>query len=109
MQNGRSVIGISESSVNEGTLYERTTLAGTQVRIRRTTAQGVTPVVAVLEQLSRPSDGAGREDVGDGADDGVRSLSLLEVMVQTELDAIILLEPYARSEAAVTRLAKMRE
>ena len=102
MQNGRSAVGVSESSVNDGTLYERTTLAGTAVRIRRTSAQGVTPVVAVLEQLSHRSNGAEHEDE-------VHTLSLLEVMVQTELDAIMLLEPYARSEAAVTRLAKLRE
>ena len=98
MQNGRSAVEISGNSVNDGTLYERTTLQGTAVRIRRTSAQGVTPVVAVLEELS-----------SNGGERGVVSaLSLLEVMVQTELDAIILLEPYARSEAAVTRLANTR-
>ena len=37
------------------------------------------------------------------------TLSLLEVMVQTELDAVILLEPYARTEASVARLARTRQ
>jgi hypothetical protein len=88
--------------MNEGTLYERTTPAGALVRIRRTSAQGVTPVVAVLEQLfiatADPTRGAVAE-----------TLSLLEVMVQTELDAVILLEPYARTEASVERLARTRQ
>lgn len=88
--------------MNDGTLYERTTPAGTLVRIRRTSAQGVTPVVAVLEQLLLAAGDAAR---GEGAE----TRSLLEVMVQTELDAVILLEPYARTEASVERLARTRQ
>jgi hypothetical protein len=88
--------------MNDGTLYERTTPTGTLVRIRRTSPHGVTPVVAVLEQETMPRVGAER-GVAAG------TLSLLEVMVQTELDAVILLEPYARTEASVARLARTRQ
>ena len=101
MQRGRSAVEIAGIPMNDGTLYERTTPGGAAVRIRRTSAHGATPVVAVLEQLPRSANGGARG--GPPA-----ALSLLEVMVQTELDAIVLLEPYARSEAAVTRLAMTR-
>jgi hypothetical protein len=102
MQHARQTGPFNGSPMNEGTLYERTTPAGTLVRIRRTSAQGVTPVVAVLEQLVVSGANATRGD-------GVEMLSLLEVMVQTELDAVILLEPYARTEASVERLARTRQ
>jgi len=108
MQSSRSIVQTSGSPTNSGTLYERTGSGGTLVRIRRTTDQGVTPVIAVLEQLSCTSNGSGAGSVGGGPPDA-DCLSLLEVMAQTELDAILLLEPYARSEAAVTRLAKARQ
>ena len=102
MQHARHTVRISGSPMNDGTLYERTTPAGTLVRIRRTSAQGVTPVVAVLEQQLLASGDAARAE-------GAETLSLLEVMVQTELDAVILLEPYARTEASVERLARTRQ
>lgn len=102
MQHARSTVQIDAGPMSDGTLYERTTPAGTLVRIRRTSEHGVTPVVAVLEQLGSSGADAGRG--GGGA-----ALSLLEVMVQTELEAVILLEPYARTEAAVARLARTRQ
>ena len=100
MQSGRSIVQTTGIPTNGGTLYERTGPAGTLVRIRRTSERGATPVVAVLEQLSCAPNGGGPASAD--------CLSLLEVMAQTELDAILLLEPYARNEAAVTRLAETR-
>lgn len=86
-----------------GILYERSASDGAVVRVRRTSERGVTPVVAVLERV-------------DAAPPGVlaslapaRALALLEVMAETEVDALLLLEPYARSEAAVARLTRARE
>ena len=105
MQHVRQTVRVSGSPMNDGTLYERTTPAGTLVRIRRTSAQGVTPVVAVLEQQVLAAADAGRVVTQAAAE----TLSLLEVMVQTELDAVILLEPYARTEASVARLARTRQ
>ncbi|MFL5575312.1 MAG: hypothetical protein ACJ79S_05020 [Gemmatimonadaceae bacterium] len=87
----------------DGILYERSASSGALVRVRRTSGRGDTPVVAVLERL-------------DAVPPGVlatlappRALGLLEVMAETELDALLLLEPYARSEAALARLTQARE
>jgi hypothetical protein len=91
--------------MNDGTLYERTTAEGSAVRIRRTSAHGATPVVAVLEQLRVD----GRDSPAERSAERSAVLSLLEVMAQTELDAVLLLEPYARTEAAVSRLARTRQ
>ena len=102
MQRGRSAVEITGIPMNDGTLYERTTPGGQAVRIRRTSAHGATPVVAVLEQLPPASNGTPRPGGAPSP------LSLLEVMAQTELDVIVLLEPYARSQAAVARLAMTR-
>jgi len=102
MQHARRIVRISGSQMNDGTLYERTSPTGTLVRIRRTSPHGATPVVAVLEQQLPRNGGSERDAVAE-------TLSLLEVMVQTELDAVILLEPYARTEASVARLARTRQ
>ena len=75
-------------------LYERTRSEGRHVRIRRVSARGATPVIAVLECA------------GGGLAASPRPLPLLEVAAETELDALILLEPYARSESAIAKLAE---
>lgn len=73
-------------------LYERTRSEGSRVRIRRVSARGAMPVIAVLEC----------------AGSAAHSLPLLEVAAETELDALILLEPYARSESAIAKLSAGR-
>lgn len=74
-------------------LYERTRTEGRRVRIRRVSARGSTPVIAVLE-------------CAGGFAAPPRPIPLLEVAAETELDALILLEPYARSESAIAKLAE---
>jgi hypothetical protein len=71
-------------------LYERTRATGSRVRIRRVSARGATPVIAVLECATTTA----------------RPLPLLEVVAETEIDALVLLEPYARSESAIARLSE---
>lgn len=74
-------------------LYERTHTHGSRVRIRRVSATGALPVIAVLE-CATTSTGL---------------VPLLEVAADTEVDALILLEPYARSESAIAKLAASLE
>jgi len=70
-------------------LYERTRSEGSRVRIRRVSARGAMPVIAVLECATAAT----------------QSAPLLEVAAETEIDALILLEPYARSESAIAKLS----
>lgn len=71
-------------------LYERTRTEGSRVRIRRVSARGAMPVIAVLECATTAA----------------LPVPLLEVAAETELDALILLEPYARSESAIAKLTE---
>ncbi|HET7459341.1 MAG TPA: hypothetical protein VFJ74_16945 [Gemmatimonadaceae bacterium] len=54
-------------------------------------ARGATPVIAVLECATTAA---------------ARPLPLLEAAAATEIDALVLLEPYARSESAIARLSE---
>ena len=108
MLRGQPVSGSPRAAMSDGYLSERVAADGATVRIRRTSVAGVSPVVAVLERLAVAHAIAERVGVEQG-DHAPGPLSLLEVMAETELDVLLLLEPYARSEAAVERLARTRE
>lgn len=83
------------------TLYERTMTNGPVVRIRRLTAEGVSPVRAVIEVdrragLQRNSGPAGHPP------------ALMAVEGESEPDVVASLLPFAEDDAAVARLLAQR-
>lgn len=83
---------------NPGTiLYERFMSAGPAVRVRRVSADGQSPVVAVLEVDRRAS--SPRASRGAGTPP-----PLMEVEGPTEDDVLDLLRPHAENDSALARL-----
>jgi len=85
--------------MRDGLLYERPLAHGPVVRIRRTSEAGLTPVTAVLEIERR----AGTVRATRGIPP-----ALLRCEADTETEALELLEPNARDDAAVARLMRDR-
>jgi hypothetical protein len=80
-------------------LYKRLMPHGPAVRIRRTSADGVTPVTAVLEVDRRA--GTPREGFGTPP-------SLMAVEGSTEADVIAQLEVHAKDDRAILQLLRDR-
>jgi hypothetical protein len=82
-------------------LYERTMAHGSVVRIRRVTAEGATPVRAVIEVDRRA--GTPRNAGGAGAPP-----PLMAVEGATDAEVTASLLPFAEEDAAVARLLAQR-
>ena len=82
----------------DGILYERPLPHGPVVRVRRTSPEGVTPVVAVVEVDRRA--GTPREGIGTPP-------PLLQTEANTEKEALARLKPEAEDDRVIVQL--MRE
>ena len=82
-------------------LYERAMSHGHVVRIRRLTAEGATPVRAVIEVDRRA--GSPRASGGRG-----NPPPLMAVEGESEPDVVASLLPFAQEDAAVARLLAQR-
>lgn len=80
-------------------LYKRVLPHGPAVRIRRTSADGAVPVVAVLEVDRRA--GTPREGTGTPP-------SLMSAEGKTEADVMAILEPHAKDDRAIIQLLRER-
>jgi hypothetical protein len=80
-------------------LYKRILPHGPAVRIRRTSADGVVPVTAVLEVDRRA--GTPREGTGTPP-------ALMVVEGKTEDEVFALLEPHAKDDRAIIQLLRER-
>ena len=78
-------------------LYKRILPHGPAVRIRRTSAEGVVPVTAVLEIDRRA--GTPREGFGTPP-------SLMSAQGKTEADVLAQLEPHAKDDRAIVLLTR---
>lgn len=85
--------------MQDSLLYERPLAHGPVVRIRRTSEAGHTPVTAVLEIERR----AGTVRAARGIPP-----ALLRCEAGSETEALSLLEPNARDDAAIARLMRDR-
>lgn len=82
-------------------LYERPLSHGPVVRVRRTTAEGESPVIAVLEVDRR----AGQLRAGQTAG---HPPPLMQAEAASESEALSQLLPHAMEDAAVARLMRDR-
>ena len=80
-------------------LYKRILPYGPAVRIRRTSADGVVPVTAVLEVDRRA--GTPREGTGTPP-------ALMTAEGKTEADVMAKLEPHAKDDRAIIQLLRER-
>lgn len=80
-------------------LYKRLLPYGPAVRIRRTSADGIVPVTAVLEVDRR----AGTPREGNGTPP-----SLMSVEGKTEAEVLAKLEPYAKDDREIIQLLRDR-
>jgi hypothetical protein len=80
-------------------LYKRILPHGPAVRIRRTSADGIVPVTAVLEVDRR----AGTPREGSGTPP-----SLMLAEGQSEADVLAQLEPHAKDDRAIIQLLRER-
>lgn len=80
-------------------LYKRILPHGPAVRIRRTSADGIVPVTAVLEVDRR----AGTPREGSGTPP-----SLMAAEGDTEADVLAKLEPHAKDDRAIIQLLRER-
>lgn len=85
--------------VPDGILYQRRLPHGPEVRIRRTSDEGASPVVAVLEVDRRA--GTARSERGFPP-------PLLRCEAASEADAMAALEPQARDDRRVVQLMRER-
>ena len=81
----------------EALLYKRVLPHGPAVRIRRTSADGVVPVTAVLEVDRRA--GTPREGTGTPP-------SLMSVEGKTEADVLAMLDPLAKDDREIIQLLR---
>jgi hypothetical protein len=88
---------MNTESIPGTVLYERFMPAGPAVRIRRTSGDGDTPVVAVLEVDRRALTPRASRGVGIPP-------SLLLVEGESDRDVVNLLRPHAENDATVARL-----
>lgn len=81
----------------DGVLFERILPQGPAVRIRRTSVDGATPVVAVLEvdrRAGTPRDGLGTPP------------PIMECQAMSEAEVLSLLEPHARDDRTIIQLLR---
>jgi hypothetical protein len=88
---------VTTESIPGTVLYERFMPAGPAVRIRRTSGDGDTPVVAVLEVDRRALTPRASRGLGVPP-------SLLLVEGTTDRDVVTMLKPHADNDATVSRL-----
>jgi hypothetical protein len=82
-------------AMSDDILYQRLMAHGPAIRIRRTSVQGSTPVVAVLEVDRRAGTPRG----------GIGTLPpLAEAQAGTEAEAVAILEAHARDDRAIVQL-----
>jgi hypothetical protein len=84
---------------DEVLLYKRLLPYGPAVRIRRTSAEGIVPVTAVLEVDRR----AGTPREGSGTPP-----SLMSVEGKTDADVLAQLEPFAKDDREIIQLLRDR-
>lgn len=86
------------ADLSPAVLYERTMPYGPVVRVRRVSAAGVSPVVAVLE-VDRRASAPRRDDTGGGTPP-----ALLTIEATSEAEAVEQLRERADSDALIARL-----
>ena len=85
--------------MTEGVLFQRILPHGPAVRVRRTSAEGASPVTAVLEVDRRA--GTPREGIGTPP-------PLMHSEAATEAEALAMLEPHARDDRMIVQLLRDR-